>query len=72
MRLTVKGQVTIPKRVRDKLGITTQSEIEFVEEGDRVYIVKAKNKQRRPGFRKYRGTARVQMSTDEIMKLTRG
>lgn len=40
MRVTIKGQVTIPQHIREKLGILPATEIEFVEEKDRVYIVK--------------------------------
>ena len=71
MKLTVKGQVTIPKHVRDILGITTHSEIEFIEEDGKIYIVKAKARKRNQKFRNYRGIANVKMTTDEIMKLTR-
>ena len=71
MKLTVKGQVTIPKYVRDTLGITTHSEIEFIEEEGKVYIVKARAKKRLNKFKKHRGSATVKMTTDEIMKLTR-
>jgi AbrB family looped-hinge helix DNA binding protein len=72
MRVTTKGQVTIPQHIREKLGITPATDIEFVEEKDRVYIVKKQG----PGirnnkFRKLRGVATVRMTTDEIMALTR-
>jgi AbrB family looped-hinge helix DNA binding protein len=40
MRVTINGQVTIPPHIREKLGITPSSEIEFIEEHDRVYIAK--------------------------------
>ena len=43
MKVTVKGQVTIPQKIRQKLGIGPTSEIDFVEEDGRVYIVKKKN-----------------------------
>ena len=72
MRVTEKGQVTIPRHIRDMLGIRRESEVEFVEENGRVYISKAKTKTKSKRFRKYRGTATVKMSTDEIMALTRG
>ncbi len=71
MKLTVKGQVTIPKHVRDTLGITIHSEIDFIEENGKIYIVRAKARKRIQKFRKYRGIANVKMTTDEIMKLTR-
>jgi AbrB family looped-hinge helix DNA binding protein len=47
MRVTVKGQVTIPKAIRDKLGIVAGSEVEFVEEGNVVHLVS--KMQRRTG-----------------------
>ena len=72
MRVTTKGQVTIPKSVRDKLGITPNSEVEFREEKGRYYLVKKPASQERNRFAKLRGTATVKMSTDEIMALTRG
>ena len=40
MRVTSKGQVTIPKKVREVLGIGPKSEVDFVEENGRVYLVK--------------------------------
>lgn len=73
MRVTTKGQVTIPQHVREKLGITPATEIDFIEEKGRVYLLKKKGKNittRR--FRKLRGIATVKMTTDEIMALTRG
>ena len=73
MRVTTKGQVTIPQHIREKLGITPATDIEFVEEKDRVYIVKKEGiRNRSRKFRKLRGVATVRMTTDEIMALTRG
>ncbi len=40
MRVTEKGQVTIPKAIRDKLGIGPGSEVEFVEREDAVHLVR--------------------------------
>ena len=72
MRVTIKGQVTIPQHIREKLGILPATEIEFVEEKDRVYIVKKKESGNRNNkFRKLRGVATVRMTTEEIMALTR-
>ena len=72
MRVTIKGQVTIPQHIREKLGILPATEIEFVEEKDRVYIVKKKDPGNRNNkFRKLRGVATVRMTTEEIMALTR-
>jgi AbrB family looped-hinge helix DNA binding protein len=73
MRVTTKGQVTIPQRIREKLGIVPSSEVNFVEDKGKVYIVKKRgsNPERR-AFRKVRGIASVKMTTEEIMALTRG
>ena len=38
MRVTSDGQVTIPQRIRTKLGIDTNSEVDFVEDDDRVFL----------------------------------
>jgi antitoxin PrlF len=40
MRVTTKGQVTIPRNVREALGISPETEIEFVEGRGRYYIQK--------------------------------
>lgn len=48
MRVTSKGQVTIPQHIRGKLGIAPGSEVEFLEEGDRAYL----SKKREGGFDK--------------------
>ncbi len=72
MRVTTKGQVTIPQHIREKMMITPSTEIDFVEEADRVYIVKKKDeKDSIRKFSKLRGIGTVKMTTDEIMALTR-
>ena len=73
MKVTVKGQVTIPIQIREKLGITPNSEVDFVEEDGRVYI-KRKISPVSPlsRFHGFRGAATVKMTTDEILALTRG
>jgi len=74
MRVTSKGQVTIPRDIRRKLGIASQSEVEFVVEGNTVVLRTAQEAPTR-GKRlveTLRGRATVKMTTDEIMALTRG
>ena len=72
MKVTVKGQVTIPLNIREKLGITPSTEVDFLEEGDRVFLAKRKSKASATRkFRKLRGVATVKMTTEEIMNLTR-
>jgi len=76
MRVTTKGQVTIPIHIRNKLNIKPNSDVDFLEEGGNIYLVKIDHKLKpRPKinkFRRLRGIATVKMSTEEIMKLTRG
>jgi AbrB family looped-hinge helix DNA binding protein len=73
MRVTIKGQVTIPREIRDKMGITPYTEVDFIEEKGRICLVKKKDKEVKPRrFRKLRGSATVRMTTDQIMALTRG
>ena len=72
MRVTTKGQVTIPNHIRRKLGIQPQTEVEFVERGNLVVLVKkAAESVAESRFRRYRGSAEKRMTTDEIMALTR-
>ena len=76
-QVTVKGQVTIPKRVREYLGIRPGSGVEFEvgPKGD-VVLRKAgrpsKTVRPRSRFAALRGTRRTGMTTDEIMSLLRG
>ena len=72
MRVTTKGQVTIPQHIREKLDITPATEVDFVVEKGRIYLVKQKGKKTvTRKFTKLRGIATVKMTTDEIMALTR-
>ncbi|OGQ83800.1 MAG: AbrB family transcriptional regulator [Deltaproteobacteria bacterium RIFOXYA12_FULL_58_15] len=74
MRITSKGQVTIPLRIREKLGLLPSTEVEFVIEGNAVRIRRASRSAQTRGvevLKRLKGRASVQMSTDEIMKLTR-
>jgi antitoxin PrlF len=76
-QVTVKGQVTIPKKVRDYLGIAPGSGVEFeVDAQGQVLLRKAgAGKRRAPArsrFSALRGTRKTGMGTDEIMNLLRG
>lgn len=73
MRLTSKGQVTIPLAIRKKLGLLPNTEVEFDIVGESVRIRKAARQSRgRQIVEHLRGTATAGMTTDEIMALTRG
>jgi AbrB family looped-hinge helix DNA binding protein len=75
MRITSKGQVTIPVEIRERLGLLPNSEVEFEVEGNAVRIRRARG--RKTGGRgrsivaHLRGKATTGMTTDEIMALTR-
>lgn len=77
MRITSKGQVTIPQAIREQAGLLPHTEVEFVIDRRGVRIVKA-SEARTPGRGRLtvgalRGSAgHVTMSTDQIMALTRG
>lgn len=72
MRVTSKGQVTIPQEIRERLGIAPNSEVDFVEDEGRVYLRRAKTSGKRDRrLATLRGAATVGMTTDEILSLTR-
>jgi AbrB family looped-hinge helix DNA binding protein len=73
MRLTTKGQVTIPLDIRERLGLLPYTEVEFEIDGDAVKIRKAKRGagRGRDLVGRMRGRATTRLSTDEILALTR-
>jgi AbrB family looped-hinge helix DNA binding protein len=76
MRITSKGQVTIPAKIREQAGLLPQTEVNFEFDGKAVRIVRAKDRKGDGrGARliaHLRGRGDTAMSTDEIMALTRG
>jgi AbrB family looped-hinge helix DNA binding protein len=83
MRVTEKGQVTIPKRIRAYLGIRPGAEVDFVLHDGEVKLVRAKDdtacEGESPGARMVRllkeAAHRYQLTnftTDEIIDMTRG
>jgi AbrB family looped-hinge helix DNA binding protein len=74
MRITSKGQVTIPQEIRLRLGLHPESEVAFDVVGNTARIRKVEG---RPGrgrglVARMRGRATTRLSTDEILALTRG
>ena len=77
MRITSKGQVTIPQEVRERTGLMPETEVEFVVEDGAVRLVKVGSEKRATRGRKAvarlrSGGRRITMTTDEILALTRG
>lgn len=74
MRITTKGQVTIPQQVRRELGLEPGDDVEIVVRDGHATIVPTHG----PSVRGRRvveallGKGDVALSTDEIMALTRG
>lgn len=75
MRITSKGQVTIPIEVREKLGLLPDTEVEFEVQGKTARLVRIPAKRARGrgenAVAHLRGKADVRMTTDEILALTR-
>jgi AbrB family looped-hinge helix DNA binding protein len=75
MRITSKGQVTIPIEVREKMGLLPNTEVEFEVRGNTVRLKRRTGTlSRRPRdlINRMRRKATVEMTTDEILALTRG
>lgn len=72
MRVTSKGQVTIPQAIRDELGIQPGAEVSFAVRGDEIVVTLSEASQRGDGIvARLRGSGHHRMSTDEILALTR-
>ncbi len=71
--MTTHGQVTIPIKIREQLGLHPGSEVEFEVDGDEVRLGKAEGTSRRGRtlVGRMRGSATTRLTTDEIMALTR-
>ncbi len=74
MRITPKGQVTIPLEIRERLGLLPDTEVVFEVAGNAVKVRKAAGSSRRGDavVARLKGRSRSRLTTDEIMKLTRG
>ena len=73
MRITSKGQVTIPQNVREQMGFLPNTEVEFVVSGNKVFLQKAKNDEGRGKdlIACMKGRATAALRTDEILAMTR-
>jgi AbrB family looped-hinge helix DNA binding protein len=73
VRITSKGQVTIPIEIRHKIGLLPNTEVSFSVSKDAVILRKARTRSSRGLrlLRAMRGKASTRMTTDQIMALTR-
>ena len=75
MKITSKGQVTIPIAIRERLGLLPNTEVEFQLQGNTARLVKvSRRKAHRRGTEiidRLRGKANIKMTTDQILALTR-
>jgi AbrB family looped-hinge helix DNA binding protein len=72
--LTSKGQVTVPKKIRDYLGLKPGAPVSFerLATGDIALRAATTKKIKTSRFSSLRGRATVRMKTEEILALTRG
>lgn len=70
-KVTSKGQITVPKQVRDHLGLRSGDELEFIEEGGGYRIKKCLPAN---PFKKYRGylKALTGIDPDQAVQEMRG
>ena len=75
MKVTTKGQVTIPQHIRERLGLLPDTDVEWELRDGAAVLQKARGGAGRRGralVEQLRGRGTVKMTTDEIMALTRG
>jgi AbrB family looped-hinge helix DNA binding protein len=74
MKLTSKGQVTIPQEIREQAGLGPGDDVDFTFDDGTIKIVRSKQAKTRGRqiVEHLRGRATLGMTTDEIMALTRG
>jgi AbrB family looped-hinge helix DNA binding protein len=78
MRITTKGQVTIPARIREQAGLLPNTEVEFAYDGRgqvRLFPLRRKGGKKSRGevlVEHMRGKGDIKMTTEQIMALTRG
>ena len=72
-KMTSKGQVTIPKKIREYLGLKPGSIVEFKYAGDGEIKLKTYEQKHIPDvFGQFRGSVDLGMTTDEFMRFLRG
>jgi AbrB family looped-hinge helix DNA binding protein len=74
LKITNRGQVTIPREIREQLGLVPGMEVEWEVRGSEAVLRKVRKRDELRGralIEHMRGRGTVRMSTDEIMALTR-
>ncbi len=75
MKVTTKGQVTIPQDLREEFGLLPNTDVEFVRDGRGGVLLR---KSAKPGTRgselvaALRGKWRSPLGTDDVLAMTRG
>lgn len=73
MKITAKGQVTVPQQIRQRLGLLPNTEVEWeLRDGEAVLRKAHGGTELRGHALVERGRGSVPMSTDEVVALTRG
>ena len=79
MKVTERGQITIPKAIRVKYGITANTDIEISDEGGVITVTPKRDLQKfEAALRKWYGTGAKRMkelgfeSTDDLIEAMRG
>lgn len=75
MKMTTKGQVTVPQHIREELGLLPNTDVEWELRDGAAVLTKARRGDGRRGralIEHMRGRGTIRMTTDEIMALTRG
>jgi len=76
MKVTSKGQITIPKALRVRIGLPPGTDVEVIVEGDDVLIQPlqrpASDDEVKVWIERFAGSGTMNTTTDEIMRMTRG
>lgn len=72
VRVTRKGQVTVPKKLRERFGLTTETEVEFREDHGRLVLMKQNASDAVASIRGRVKQLPVGKDVDDYLRLTRG
>jgi AbrB family looped-hinge helix DNA binding protein len=74
MKITTKGQVTIPRELRDRYGLHPTLDVEFreLEDGVKIILSQAKKSRGNALVSQMRKRSDNSIQTDELMLMTRG